>query len=164
MGREGLVAALSPDVPLGQVFEDLSNRTGPLTRRFGRVCGTTRTSLHSESWIRLMRVERTSNRIWGNVATRRTWTTSMANDELMRCRVCGLALSEPAWGLDAKTPLYVYCPCCGVEFGYQDTTPASARLYRNEWISAGAEWASVKDRPLGWVLGEQLEHVPSRFR
>jgi hypothetical protein len=87
----------------------------------------------------------------------------MHNDELMRCRVCGLALSEPPWGLDGKTPLYDYCPCCGVEFGYQDTTPAGAHLYRAKWISQGAEWGSVNDRPDGWVLGEQLEHVPVAF-
>jgi hypothetical protein len=88
----------------------------------------------------------------------------MPSDDFMRCRVCGLELREPPWGFDGTTPLYDYCPCCGVEFGYQDATPAGARRFREAWVASGAEWAGPDERPTGWDLGAQLEHVPAAFR
>ena len=88
----------------------------------------------------------------------------MHSEDLFRCRVCGLDLREPPWGIDGETPLYDYCPCCGVEFGYQDATPVGARAFRAQWISAGAAWADQAERPTNWMLDEQLEHVPASFR
>ncbi|KTR95394.1 hypothetical protein NS220_06265 [Microbacterium testaceum] len=35
------------------------------------------------------------------------------------CRVCGYFSEEPPWGLDRSCLTYEYCPCCGVEWGYQ---------------------------------------------
>lgn len=34
------------------------------------------------------------------------------------------------------------CPCCGVEWGYDDATADSALEYRERWIGAGAPWRS----------------------
>jgi hypothetical protein len=88
----------------------------------------------------------------------------MLSDESSSCRVCGLELREAPWGMDGTTPLFDYCPCCGVEFGYQDSTPISARSYRDAWIARGTVWADPDERPTGWDLDEQLAHVPSSFR
>jgi hypothetical protein len=42
-----------------------------------------------------------------------------------RCRVCGLDQQSPPWGVDGKSPTYAICDCCGVEFGYEDSTRES---------------------------------------
>ena len=42
------------------------------------------------------------------------------DDTIMRCRVCGLLSSDPPWGYDGVSPTFDFCPCCGVEFGYED--------------------------------------------
>ena len=88
----------------------------------------------------------------------------MHSIDLHRCRVCGLFLEDPPWGYDEKTPLYEYCPCCGVEFGYQDATPIGARAYREEWLAAGAKWDEPTMRPASWSASEQLRFVPEEFR
>ncbi|MFW2513982.1 hypothetical protein ACNI3K_09410 [Demequina sp. SO4-13] len=88
----------------------------------------------------------------------------MHSDDLMHCRVCGLELPEPPWGFDGNTPDYDYCPCCGVEFGYQDATPAGARRFRAKWLVNGAQWASSDERPGRWDRSVQLEDVPAAFR
>jgi len=66
--------------------------------------------------------------------------------------------------MEGTTPLYDYCPCCGVEFGYQDATLLGARNFRAKWLAGGAEWASPDERPSGWHLEDQMEHVPSAFQ
>ncbi len=86
------------------------------------------------------------------------------DDELYRCRACGWLLPDPPWGADGRTPLYEFCPCCGVEFGYQDATPAGARRYRQQWLAGGAGWHDPKRRPDGWSAEEQLTKVPAAFR
>jgi hypothetical protein len=86
------------------------------------------------------------------------------NSDLYRCRVCGLKLEDPPWGLDGETPLYEYCPCCGVEFGYQDASALGARTFREKWLASGAEWSEPKEKPPDWDLVKQLEHVPEAFR
>jgi hypothetical protein len=78
--------------------------------------------------------------------------------------VCGLELPDPPWGIDGRTPLFDNCPCCGVEFGYQDATPAGARRYREQWIARGAPWSEPDQRPAGWSLEQQLRDVPAPFR
>ncbi len=93
-----------------------------------------------------------------------TWTTSMPGDDMFRCRVCGLWLDDPPWGADGRTPLFDYCPCCGVEFGYQDATAVGAKRFREQWLERGGHW-SVKERePPNWDLTRQLEHIPEGFR
>lgn len=87
----------------------------------------------------------------------------MRSDSELRCRVCGYKSENPPWGDDGKSPLYDFCQCCGVEHGYQDASPTGARLYRSEWIRAGAKWDNVEAKPSDWNLSEQLSHLPVGF-
>jgi hypothetical protein len=88
----------------------------------------------------------------------------MLSSDAYRCRVCGLHLDDPPWGFDGRTPLYEHCPCCGVEFGYQDATPIGAKRFREAWLAGGAEWDEPDRKPSDWSPIEQLEHVPAEFR
>jgi hypothetical protein len=88
----------------------------------------------------------------------------MRNDNNFRCRVCGYKSESPPWGADGHTPLYDFCPCCGVEHGYQDATLAGARKFRTAWISSGAAWDMPSAKPDGWILDEQLSNVPKEFQ
>lgn len=88
----------------------------------------------------------------------------MLNKEIYGCRVCGLSLVDPPWGFDGQTPLYEHCPCCGVEFGYQDATVAGVRRFREEWLASGAPWDEPEEMPTNWDLARQLECVPEAFR
>ena len=80
------------------------------------------------------------------------------------CRVCGLVLEDPPWGIDGRTPLFEYCPCCGVEFGYGDATPIGAKRWRLKWISNAAVWSEPSQEPAGWSLESQLGNLPPEFR
>jgi hypothetical protein len=88
----------------------------------------------------------------------------MRSDVQFFCRVCGLPQEDAPWGEDGRTPTYEICPCCGVEFGYEDARPESVRSYRAQWMGSGAQWFSPNDRPAVWELEEQLRNVPSEFR
>ena len=46
----------------------------------------------------------------------------MPGDETHACRVCGLCYEDQQWGVDGASPTYEFCDCCGVEFGYDDST------------------------------------------
>ena len=87
----------------------------------------------------------------------------MLSDVNFRCRVCGFLTIDPPWGDDGRSPLYEFCPCCGVEHGYQDATPAGARRFRRDWIAAGGKWDEPSLKPEGWDLAEQLSHVAKEF-
>jgi hypothetical protein len=106
------------------------------------------------------------NRFLTRMICRRIWTISMRNDfsELYVCRVCGLPQDTPPWGEDRMSASFDICPCCGVEFGYEDATPIAAKNYRQQWIAGGAKWLSAKDRPSEWDLENQLAQIPGRFR
>ena len=75
------------------------------------------------------------------------------------CKVCGYKLNYLPWGEDGKTPCFDICPCCGVEFGYEDYTENSLKEYRAKWISDGAHWFDPKLRPQNWSLQEQLSNI-----
>jgi len=87
----------------------------------------------------------------------------MHNEEKYFCRVCGYKYLKPPWGEDGKTPLFEYCDCCGVEFGYGDSTLKSIRKHREKWLSGGAKWLNEKNKPDGWDLKEQLKKIPDAF-
>jgi hypothetical protein len=74
----------------------------------------------------------------------------------MYCPVCGLEQNEPPWGDDGKNPSFDICDCCGVEFGYEDSTPESIESYRKKWIAEGAKW---KRKPENWNLEKQLNNI-----
>jgi hypothetical protein len=40
------------------------------------------------------------------------------HSEKNHCRVCGYKSKDARWGEDGQSPLYDFCPCCGVEHGY----------------------------------------------
>lgn len=75
------------------------------------------------------------------------------------CKVCGLRMEDPPWGDDGKSPNYEICPCCGVEFGYQDYTVESTANFRRRWIDSGAEWNEIKEKPDNWNLADQLRNL-----
>lgn len=56
------------------------------------------------------------------------------------CRVCGYYSEEPPWGLTGDEPTFDICPCCGVEWGYEDATQLAIERYRNAWLASGAQW------------------------
>ncbi len=87
----------------------------------------------------------------------------MLSDKDLRCRVCGYKSDDPPQGVDGKSPLYDFCICCGVEHGYQDSSPIGARNYRTAWVIAGAKWEVPGAKPEGWDLAEQLSHAPPEF-
>lgn len=89
----------------------------------------------------------------------------MHNDiKELACRVCGLIQEEPPWGDDGKTPNYEICPCCGVEFGYEDSNRNSVMSYRKSWTELGQQWANPNDKPESWCVEEQLENILCEFR
>ena len=87
----------------------------------------------------------------------------MHSKETFHCRVCGLEHQDEPWGLDGKSPTFDICICCGVEFGYQDTTPESAARFRARWLDDGANWRDPKKKPDDWDMVAQLAQIPSKF-
>lgn len=76
------------------------------------------------------------------------------------CKVCGYSeLNYYPWGEDGKTPSYEICPCCGVEFGYEDSTLEGMLKYRKKWIKLGGKWFKEEKRPNNWSLDKQLKNV-----
>jgi len=80
------------------------------------------------------------------------------------CRVCGLDQGEPIWGKDGQCPTYAICSCCGVEFGYGDTSRDNCRTVREYWLNEeGAKWRYPENEPKIWSLDEQLKNIPVEF-
>ncbi len=75
------------------------------------------------------------------------------------CKICGLYSEEPPWGEDGLSPTYDYCPCCGVEFGYQDYCQESIKQYRSLWIQKGAKWDIPSRKTLDWNFQDQLRNI-----
>lgn len=87
-----------------------------------------------------------------------------SDDDRLRCRVCGLPQATPPWGADGRTPSFDICPCCGTEFGYEDTTTAAILEQRRKWLASGAKWFSPKQKPAIWNLHAQLAAIPAPYR
>lgn len=95
------------------------------------------------------------------------------------CPVCGfddlarapyLAYEGPEMVLGATPPYSVrlgdpshdHCPCCGYQFGYDDsrtTGPVSFEDWRRAWLAAGASWKDQGRRPPEWDALRQLEQL-----
>ncbi len=86
------------------------------------------------------------------------------DDDHMRCRVCGLRQPSPPWGRDGQDPTFGYCACCGIEFGYQDSSPEGVRRARARWLEGGGQWDEPSKRPPGWKLERQLIRIPANWR
>ncbi len=80
------------------------------------------------------------------------------------CRICGLKLLEPPWGENGETPSFNICPCCGVEFGYEDTVLPAIYAFREQWITEGAKWFRPKIKPDCWNIKNQLRQIPPKYR
>jgi hypothetical protein len=83
----------------------------------------------------------------------------MRNTGDLACQVCGYEPSEPPWGTDGKSPSFNYCPCCGVEWGYQDASPLGIEMYRAAWLSAGAPWRDASEPRDGLTVSVRLLRV-----
>lgn len=76
------------------------------------------------------------------------------------CEVCGFnGLDEAPWGADGKTPSFDICPCCGVEFGYEDATDTGKANFRTKWIATGGKWFDESKKPNRWDIKEQLAKI-----
>jgi hypothetical protein len=63
------------------------------------------------------------------------------SQELFACPVCGYAGLDEAPYDEFGCSSFGICPCCGTEFGYDDSSLAHADL-RKRWISGGMLWWS----------------------
>jgi hypothetical protein len=75
------------------------------------------------------------------------------------CPVCGFdGLRAPPYHPPGCASFEI-CPCCGTQFGYDDTGRTHAEL-RRSWVEAGAGWWSDATRPpAGWSGREQLRRA-----
>lgn len=87
----------------------------------------------------------------------------MKMNEKYNCRICGFELEEPPWGDDGRSPNYNICPCCGVEFGYEDYAYESIIEYRKSWFNKGAGWMYNKCKPSNWNKEEQIKNIPKQY-
>ncbi len=85
--------------------------------------------------------------------------------QLSVCRVCGYDYVDWfPWGEHGCDPTFGICPCCNVEFGYEDSDIEAIHAYRQEWIAKGASWDRPDEKPKGWSLEEALANIPDAFK
>ncbi|MET3565947.1 hypothetical protein ABIC47_001432 [Leifsonia sp. 563] len=77
------------------------------------------------------------------------------------CRVCGYESPEPPWGNSGVDPSWESCPCCGVEYGYQDATAEGVTRFRARWLNAGAQWVDPSIPEDGLTTETRLRRVPN---
>ncbi len=87
----------------------------------------------------------------------------MHGDENAYCRVCGYEPADAPWGADGTQPSWAICPCCGVEFGYEDATVVGVTSYRDRWLAVGAPWSGSNTPHDGLGLEERLARVLPRY-
>lgn len=80
------------------------------------------------------------------------------------CRVCWYKNIDKPWWDNNKTPTFDICPCCWVEFWYEDNNLSSVISYRNKWINDGCNWFDINLKPINWNLNEQLFNIPDNFK
>lgn len=85
------------------------------------------------------------------------------NNQLYICRICGSEQLEAPQSEDGESPTYDICDCCGVEFGYEDSTLKGIKMYRSKWLDNGAKWYHKKSEPESWSLEEQLSHMQVKY-
>ncbi|SDT07044.1 hypothetical protein SAMN04489812_4027 [Microlunatus soli] len=88
-----------------------------------------------------------------------------SSDPLRTCRVCGYYFNEWCpWGEDGRSPSFDTCPCCGVEFGYGDSSLVGVRRWREHWIAKGAPWSDGRTPSDGLDVDDRLKRVAAQFR
>lgn len=80
------------------------------------------------------------------------------------CHVCGRDQGFEPWGKDKETPTFDICPCCGVQFGYEDFTLEGTKEFREDWLATGAKWFDPEFKPTHWSLEEQMKNIPPEFK
>lgn len=85
-------------------------------------------------------------------------------EERVHCRICGYQDADDPPYFEDGSGTFAFCPCCGVEWGYQDYAVERAREFRTAWLKQGAPWSEPKARPSEWTLEEQMAHVPEDYR
>ncbi|MDQ0726960.1 hypothetical protein [Microbacterium sp. W4I20] len=75
------------------------------------------------------------------------------------CRVCGYEPEEAPWGPDGRFGSFDICPCCGVEWGYEDSTFSASVRYRDRWIEQGAGWHDRRTPADGMTTAARLERA-----
>jgi hypothetical protein len=76
------------------------------------------------------------------------------------CRVCGYeCVGYFPWGWDDRTPSFNFCPCCRVEWGYQDNNARAADAFRTIWIESGAKWDERRVENDGLTTEERLHNI-----
>jgi len=71
-----------------------------------------------------------------------------------------------------ESPSDEICPCCGIQFGYDDAVGGDPgkrnELYarwRRVWVESGMKWFSKSTRPpIGWDPMKQLAQIGRRDR
>lgn len=82
------------------------------------------------------------------------------------CPVCGYSdLDSPPFD-EFGAPSFNICPCCKVEFGYEDAAQNMSQLIsrhkilRSDWISKGMPWwTEYSQPPDNWDPVKQLENL-----
>jgi len=87
----------------------------------------------------------------------------MLSEGIAHCRVCGYRPGWLPWGETGTDPSWEFCPCCWVEFGYQDSSVAGARAYRQAWLASGATWSDTSVSHDGLTTAERLMFVPPGY-
>ena len=70
----------------------------------------------------------------------------MYSEYIYQCPVCGfIGLTRPAYSAGGESSFEI-CPCCGVQFGYDDVSLSFEEL-RSRWIQRGMHWSSTAFTP-----------------
>jgi len=87
------------------------------------------------------------------------WIIFMRNKNINICLVCGYdSLDEPPYD-EFGCSSFEICPCCGTEFGYDDSSVKHAEL-RGKWINTGKKWWSNNvSKPEDWDAEKQLNNL-----
>lgn len=81
------------------------------------------------------------------------------------CPVCGYDLDFQSW--DGQSPSDEICPCCNIQFGYDDAAGGDTERrreihakWRADWIDAGMPWRGHGHAaPNGWDPRKQCERI-----
>lgn len=82
------------------------------------------------------------------------------------CPACGFYLDFMPW--ENLLPSDEICPCCGIQFGYDDAAGGDInkrsliyKEWKKRWINEGMLWKSKgMEQPESWDPIEQLKNLP----
>ena len=84
-------------------------------------------------------------------------------NKVFHCPACGFPLDFEPWVNDS--PLDEICPCCGIQFGYDDSAGGDLQRrsdvyeqWRRQWIAKGMPWYSRgTEVPRDWNPTKQIQ-------